>query len=106
MIQVVYGDWVHSNNGANFSGGFVESNEWQKRWQTLAVIPIRSYNAPSRRVRWRFMYALAAELMEVWQCRCNAERLIIFQTVILQRAQHVTSSGAIKQRIDRHLDAW
>ena len=52
------------------------------------------------------MCALAVELMGVWQCRWNAERFIIFHTVILQRARHLTDSSTIRRRIDRLLDAW
>ena len=44
--------------------------------------------------------------MGVQKCRCNSERFIVFQTVILQLSQHVTSSGAVRWNIDRRLDAW
>ena len=35
----------------------------------------------------------------------NLERFIVFQTVILQRDQHVTASHAIRQRIEKRLDS-
>ena len=35
----------------------------------------------------------------------NLERFIVFQTVILQRAQHVTASHAIRRRIGKRVDA-
>ena len=38
--------------------------------------------------------------------RWNLERFIVFQTVILQRARHVTASQAIRRRIEKRLDAW
>ena len=38
--------------------------------------------------------------------RWNSERFIVFQTVILQRDRHVTSSYAIRRRIVKLLDAW
>ena len=28
QIQEVYGDWVHSNNGAHLSWGIVTNNDW------------------------------------------------------------------------------
>ena len=34
------------------------------------------------------------------------ERFIVFQTVILQRARHVTLSHVIRRRIEKRLDAW
>ena len=37
--------------------------------------------------------------------RWNSERFIVFQTVILQRARHITASQAIRQRIEKRLDA-
>ena len=38
--------------------------------------------------------------------RWNSERFIVFQTVILQRARHVTASQAIHRHIKKWLDAW
>ena len=34
------------------------------------------------------------------------ERFIVFHTVALQRARHVTSSQDIRRRIETRLDAW
>ena len=34
------------------------------------------------------------------------ERFILFQTVTLQRAHHVTASRDIRRRIEKRLDAW
>ena len=34
------------------------------------------------------------------------EQFIVFQTVILQRSQHVTAYQAIRRRIEKRLDAW
>ena len=42
----------------------------------------------------------------VWDRRWNSERCIVFQTVILQRARHVTASHAIRRRIAKRLDVW
>ena len=36
----------------------------------------------------------------------NSERFIVFQTVILQRSQHVTASQVIRRCIGKRLDAW
>ena len=45
-------------------------------------------------------------LKEVRDRLWNSERFIIFQTVILQQAQHVTASQAIRWRVGKRLDAW
>ena len=42
----------------------------------------------------------------LWDRWWNSERFIVFQTVILQRACHVTASHAITRRIEKRLDAW
>ena len=61
---------------------------------------------PIRRVGRRFVGTLGYKLRGVWNRLWNSEQFIIFQTVILQRAQYVTASHAIRQRIENHLDAW
>ena len=36
----------------------------------------------------------------------NSEQFIVFQTVILQQARHVTESHAIRRQIAKWLDTW
>ena len=38
--------------------------------------------------------------------RWNLERFIVFQTVALQRARHVTASRDIQRRIEKRLEVW
>ena len=38
--------------------------------------------------------------------RWNSERFIVFQTVTLHRARHVTASRNIRRRIEKRLDVW
>ena len=52
------------------------------------------------------MNALAEELRGIRDRRWNSERFIVFQTVTLQRARHVTASRDNWRRIERRLDAW
>ena len=49
---------------------------------------------------------MGVELKGVRDRQWNSERFIVFQTVILQRARHVTASQAICPRIEKILDAW
>ena len=49
---------------------------------------------------------IGAELQGVRDRRWNSERFILFQTVILQRACHVTASHAIRRRIEKRPEAW
>ena len=45
------------------------------------------------------------ELRGVQERLCNFERLNIFQTTILRQACHVAASHAIRQRIEKRIDA-
>ena len=87
-------------------GGSRKFQAWQTRWRTLAVIPARRYEAPIRRVGRRFIQALAAELTGFRQCRWNAERFIVFQTVNIQHTQHVTKSCKIRKMIYWRIHTW
>ena len=70
------------------------------------VIPSRRYDAPIRRVGRRFVRTLGDELRGVRDRLWNLERFIVFQTVILQRARHVTAYQAIRRIIEKRLAAW
>ena len=86
QIRDFNGDWVHSNNGSHLSGGISYGEYCQMRWKTLAVMPARSYDTPSGRVGRSFVYALATELTGFRKRRLNADRFIVFQKVIIERA--------------------
>ena len=69
-------------------------------------MPSRRYEAPYGKVGRRYVNALVRELRGVCDRRWNSERFIVFQTVTLQRARHVTASRDIRRRIEKRLDAW
>ena len=102
----VYWDWVHGNPGTHLNGGVADDWVWQAWWRDLVVMPSRRYDAPSGKVGHQFVGMLVAELQGVRDRRWNSERFIVFQTVILKRARHVTTSHAIRRRIEKMLDAW
>ena len=52
------------------------------------------------------MEALGGELRGVWDRQWNSERFIVFLTVIMQRARHVTASQEIRRRIENWLEDW
>ena len=89
----------------HLDGGIRDDSAWQAWWYDLAVMPLRRYEAPNGRVGSRFVGTLGVELKGVRDRLWNSERFIIFQTVILQQAQHVTASQAIRRRIEKRLDA-
>ena len=97
---------VTHNPGTHLDGGVRNDLAWQVWWRDLVVMPSRRYDAPSGKVGQRFVRTLGEEIKGVQEIRWNSERFIIFQTVILQQAHHVTASQAIRQRIEKRLDAW
>ena len=105
-LREVYGDWVHGNPGTHLDGGISEDGRWQKWWRDLAVMPPCRYDAPSGKVGRRFVNVLMREMRGVLVRRWNSERFIVFQTVTLQRARHVTASRDIRRLIEKRLDAW
>ena len=72
----------------------------------LAVMHYRRYNAQSKSVGSCFIKALNDELHGVQDGKCNSERSIIFQMVILQQAQHVTAFYVKRRQIVKRFDAW
>ena len=93
----VYREWVHGNPSTHLDGRNAEDGTWQGRWRDLAVTPAQRYKAPSGKVGRRFFNVLVRELRGVLDRRWNSERFIVFQTVTLQRARHVTASRDIRR---------
>jgi hypothetical protein len=79
---------------------------WQKHWGRLVVFPFQHYNAPVRAVGRRYIEAVATILDDVKARKCNMEKFVVFQMVILQRTRNVKRAGGIKKRILKRLDAW
>ena len=75
-------------------------------WRDLAVMPPHRYDALSGKVGRRFVNVLVRELRGVLDRWWNSEHFIVFQTVTLHRAHHVTASRDILRRIEKRLDAW
>ena len=83
-LREVYGDWVHVNHGTHLDGGIRNNLAWLAWWRDLALMPLRRYDAPSRRVGRRFVGKLGSELKGVRDRLWNSGRFIVFRTVILQ----------------------
>ena len=82
----------------------MDDGKWQGWWRDLTVMPLRCYKAPCGKVGVRYVNALVKELRGVRNRRWNSERFIVFQTVKLQRARHVTASQDIRQRIKKRVN--
>ena len=60
----------------------------------------------SGKVGRRFVNILVREMRGVLDRQWNLERFIVFQTVAVQRARHVTAFQDIWRRIEKPRDAW
>ena len=74
--------------------------------EKLVSIPTQRYDVPSGRIGNRFFVILSVELDGIQNCQWNEERVIVFQTVILQRISGVSGSRNIRDRIDSQTDLW
>ena len=74
--------------------------------EKIVFILTQCYDTPSGKVRKIFLGILSVELDGVRARKWNAERVIIFQFVILQRAQGVNNSAQIRKRVLLLLHLW
>ena len=90
---------MHQNPGEHLDVGIAEGTKWQARWKKLVCMPTQRYNTPSRKVGRRFFVILSVEIDGVRARKWNLERVIVFQSVILQHAQGVNNYAHISKRI-------
>ena len=67
--------------------------------EKLGCVPTQRYYAPSGKSGKRFVGIMSAELDGFCVRNWNVERVIVFQSVILQRVQGVNNSAQISKRI-------
>jgi hypothetical protein len=46
MLDAVYGDHIHQNNGMHLTGGISDDALWQDYWRHLVVFPSKAYDVP------------------------------------------------------------
>ena len=67
--------------------------------EKIVCMLTQRYDTPSGKVRKRFLEILSVELDGVCARKWNAERVIVFQSVMLQHSQGVNNSVQIRKRI-------
>ena len=72
----------------------------------LICIPTQRYAVLSGRIGRRFAGTLTVEINGIWNWHWNAERVIVFQTVILQRVRLVSVAINIRNQIPSLIDLW
>ena len=102
----VYRKWFHTNDGVHLSRGITDDATWNTWWRDLAVMPSSQYDTLEGGLLWHFVRSLSNEIRGVQACRWNAENFIIFQTVNLKHALHVTAYHVLRWWIGKRLDAW
>ena len=85
LLQGVYGDFLHQNNGLHLDGGVLYDDVWQCFWRRLAAQLTGWYATPAGAVGRRFMAILAAEWRGVLRRTWNSERPRIFPHVVLTK---------------------
>ena len=61
LLQGVYGDFPHHNDGSHLDGGISDDAAWQRCWRQLAAQSASWYATPYGAVGRRFTEILAAE---------------------------------------------
>ena len=72
----------------------------------LVCMLTQRYEAPSVKVRKRFVGILSVEIEGVYARKWNSEMVIVFQSVILQRTKGFNNSAQICIRILFRLNCW
>lgn len=106
MLDKVFGDHVHQNDGKHLDGGILDDTQWQEWWSRLITLPPQRYAAPKGTVGKRFVEMLTKILEGVSDRKWNSEQFIVFQIVILQRTKGVSNLSDIRKRIVQRMDAW
>ena len=106
LLDKVYGDHPHRNDGRHLDGGIQDDKAWQRRWKRIAQLSTTHYSVPKGRVGRRFIQMLTNEFNGVRERRWNSERPLVFATAILQTTQGVRSSQAIRSRLAQRMDLW
>ena len=106
LLDTIYGDHPHDNDGTHLSGGVESDRIWQRRWLRACQLKTTHYDVPSKRVGRRFVDTFAIELQGVKDGKWNSERALVFPKLILQNTPEIKSAGDIRRRIEQRMDLW
>ena len=106
LLDSVFGDHPHQNDGCHLDGGIVDDATWQKRWKRTAQLTPKHYSVPSGRVGRRFVGSLATEFQGVEDRLWNSEKALVFVSVVLQTTPHVRKAKDIRRRLEQRMDLW
>ena len=98
LLDSVFGDHSHDNDGTHLTGAILDDNVWQTRWLRMVQIAPTWYNAPPGKIGRRFITLFTPqELRGVCTSRLwNSERPLVFVATILQTTPGVRRSKDIR----------
>ena len=106
LLQEVYGDFLHHNDGMHLSGGVPDDATWQIQWRQITAHSANWYSTTPRKVgRW-FTAVLAAEWRGVINRMWNYDIPLFFAHVVWTKTLGAHKSREIQEIIDRRLDIW
>ena len=85
LLQGVYGDFLHHNNGSHLDRGIMDEDVWQRCWHQIAAQSASWYATPSGAVGRRFTAILAVEWRGVLGKSWNYERPLVFVHVVITK---------------------
>jgi hypothetical protein len=106
LLDAVYGDHVHPNDGRHLDGGIRDDLPWQSRWTRSVQLAPTRYSVPKGKVGKRFLVILTKEFQGARERHWNSERPLVFAATILQTTPGVRRSKDIRRRLARRMDLW
>jgi hypothetical protein len=106
LLDSVYGDHPHANDGCHLDGSIASDRHWQRRWLRMAQISPTHYDVPKGRVGRRFLATLTREFRGVRERSWNSERPLVFISVILQTKKGVRRAKDIRAWLTNRMDLW
>jgi hypothetical protein len=98
-LDEVYGDHVHQNSGRHLDGKVADGSMWQNYWERIVVYPSKTYTIPTGAIDKWFIRELVQLLDNTIEQKCNSDKFIVFQMVILQTGSSANRFWDIKRTI-------
>ena len=106
LLQEVYGDFLHHNDGSHLDRGVPDDTIWQRRWRRIAAQLASWYATPSGAVGSCFVAVLDAEWWSILSISWNSEIPLVFSHIVLTKMLGVCRAKEIRARITRCMDLW
>ena len=106
LLQEVYIDFSHHNDGAHLDEGIEDNTIWQHCWRRLSDQSGRWFATPSGAVGRRFTAILAAEWHGVLNRSWNSERPLVFANIVLTKTLGVCRARDIRAWKTQWMDLW